>query len=42
MRSGHRHADVFGDFVVTMNASGLFDEIDLACQVAPPSRVRVE
>ncbi len=30
------HADVFGNFVVAVNASHLLDQVDLASQIAPP------
>ena len=33
-RSGHRHADVFGNLVVTVDARDLFDQVDFARQIA--------
>ena len=36
VRGDHRHACVFGNFVVAVNPRDFFDQIDLARQVTPP------
>ena len=36
-RRGHRHAHVFGNRLVAVDPRHLFDQVDLARQVAPPT-----
>ena len=36
MRRNHRHAGVFGNLVVAVDAGDFLDQIDLSRQIAPP------